>query len=303
MTNNPINQHVIPKCHLKNFVDHNLPKNKGKRVWVFDKKDKVGKDQHIRSTLTSEHFYTIGNDDFSVETSLQQIEDKYSKIFDSKIKNKLPLNMEEHLYLCAFVASMLQRTVPQKENIEHMFDQIIERLSAFEGETGKSSKAKQEWLERKKDAHSFSIIEIVPEMAKILMEMNIAFMCSQTKMSFITSDAPAFLFNSRLQFYPMYSPGLGQKHVELRMPLSPEISVCFSWINNVRGYLGLSKNQVDDWNRMTYGHSHKYFIVNSRKTKRVWFSRIPRDPFFICRVLKHKVLNWYRRRKHVSRNR
>jgi len=300
---NPIDQHIIPKCHLKNFVDHNLPKNKGKRVWVFDKKDKIGRDQHIRSTLTSEHFYTVGDDDFSVETSLQQIEDKYSKVFYSKIKHKLPLSTEEHLYFCAFLASMLQRTVSQKENVEHMFDQILERLDEFEGETGKVSKAKREWLEKKKDAHSFSIIEMVPEMTKILMEMNIAFMCSQSKTCFITSDTPAFLFNSRLQFSPMHSPGLGQKHVELRMPLSTEISVCFSWINNVRGYLGFSKNEVDDWNRMTYGHSHKYFIVNSRNTKKVWFNRMPTDPLFIGRVLKHKVLSWYRRRKYVSRNR
>lgn len=300
---NPIDQHIIPKCHLKNFVDHSLPKNKGKRVWVFDKKDKTGKDQHIRSTLTSEHFYTIGNDDFSVETSLQQIEDRYAKIFDAKISKKLPLDMEEHLYFCAFVASMLQRTVPQRENIEHMFDQIIERLSAFETETGKTSKVKQEWIEKKKDAHSFSIIEMVPEMTKILMEMNIAFMCSQSKTCFITSDAPAFLFNSKLQFYPMYSPGLGQKDVELRMPLSPEISVCFSWINNVRGYLGLDSNQVDDWNRMTYGHSHTHFISNSRKTKKVWFNRMPKDLFFKARVLKHKLLSWNKRRKYVSRSR
>ena len=132
----PINQHIIPECHLKNFVDFSLPQNKGKRVWVFDKNEKIGKDQHIGKTMTSKHFYTIGNDDFSVETSLGQIENKYAKIFDKKIKNKLPLTMEEHLYFCAFVASMLQRTVVQKENIERMFDQIIERLGSFENETG-----------------------------------------------------------------------------------------------------------------------------------------------------------------------
>lgn len=300
---NPVDQHIIPKCHLKNFVDYSLPKNKGKRVWIFNKKDKVGRDQHIRSTLTSEHFYTIGNDDFRVETSLQQIEDKYSKIFDLKISKKLPLNMEEHVFFCAFVASMIQRTVAQRENIGHMFDQIIERLSVIEAETGKVSKAKQEWIEKKKNAHSFSIIQMLPEMTNIMVEMNIAFFCSQTKTPFITSDNPAFLFNSKLQFYPMYSPGLGQKDVEIRMPLSPEIAVCFSWINNVRGYLGFKKDEVDDWNRMTYGHSHEYFISNSPKTKKIWFNSMPRDLFFRGKVMKHKLLSWYRRRKYVSRNR
>jgi hypothetical protein len=181
---NPIDQHIIPKCHLKNFVDPNVPQNFGKCVWVFAKEDKVGKRQNIKSTMTSEHFYTIGNDDFRVETSLQQIEDKYSKIFDSKISKKLPLSMEEHVFFCAFVASMIQRTVAQRENIEHMFDQIIERLSVFEAETGKVSKAKQEWIEKKKDAHSFSIIQMLPEMTNIMVEMNIAFFCSQTKALF-----------------------------------------------------------------------------------------------------------------------
>lgn len=300
---NPIDQHIIPKCHLKNFADPKVPQNFGKCVWLFSKTGKVGKRQNIKSTMTSEHFYTIGNDDFRVETSLQQIEDKYSKIFDSKISKKLPLNMEEHVFFCAFIASMLQRTVAQKENIEHMFDQIIERLSMFETETGKVSKAKQEWVEKKKDAHSFSIIQMLPEMTNIMVEMNIAFFCSESKTSFITSDNPAFLFNSKLQFYPMYSPGLGQKDVEIRMPLSPEIAVCFSWINNVRGYLGFRKDEVDDWNRMTYGHSHEYFISNSPKTKKVWFNRMPNDLFFKGIVIKHKLLSWYKKRRYVSRNR
>lgn len=300
---NPIDQHIIPKSYLKRFIDENVPKNFGKCVWVFDKKEKVGKRRNIKSTLTSEHFYTIGNDDFSVETSLQQIEDKYAKLYDNKIEKKLPLTMEEHLIFCAFVASMLQRTVRQRENIEHMFDQIVDRLGEFEKETGKKSKARQEWLDKRKDAHSFSIIQMLPEMTNILMEMNIAFFCSQSNASFITSDAPAFLFNSRMQFYPMHSPGLGQKHVELRMSLSPEIAVCFSWINNVRGYLGFRKDEVHDWNRMTFGHSHKQFITNSNKTKRVWFSRMPWDPVFILRVLKHKIRSWSHKRKYVSRNR
>jgi hypothetical protein len=144
---------------------------------------------------------------------------------------------------------------------------------------------------------------MLPEMTNIMVEMNIAFFCSQTKTPFITSDNPAFLFNSKLQFYPMYSPGLGQKDVEIRMPLSPEIAVCFSWINNVRGYLGFKKDEVDDWNRMTYGHSHEYFISNSPKTKKIWFNSMPRDLFFRGKVIKHKLLSWYKRRKYVSRNR
>ncbi len=130
---------------------------------------------------------------------------------------------------------------------------------------------------------------MIPHITRILMRMNLAFLCSNRRGSFITSDSPCHLFNSRLQFQRFYGPGLGQKHVEVKMPLSPEISLCFSWVNNLRGYLEIDTDWVHEANRMTFGHSHQYFIANSAKIKRRWFRRFPLDPIFIWRILKNKA--------------
>jgi hypothetical protein len=133
--------------------------------------------------------------------------------------------------------------------------------------------------------------------------MNIAFLCTNNKrVSFITSDSPAYLFNSQLQFQSWLPPAFGQKHVEVRMPLSPEISVCFSWVNNVRGYLVATEDMVHNDNRMVFGHSHEYFITNSEKLNKRWFRRLPLDPVFLVRFLKNKIPMWtaqLRRKYHV----
>lgn len=287
---------------MKQFVDPKIPQNYGPCVWIFEREGKQGKRQHIRSVLTETDVYTF-NGDYSIEKSLAQIESEYASIFDKKIKNKFPLDPQEHIIFCAFVAAMLQRTLKQKEHIENQMDQLIGWAKQLEMVHGAKPKSSIAWEEAKRDAHKLSVVKMVPEITSILAKMNVAFLCSKNKrVSFITSDSPAYLFNSQLQFQWLFAPAFGQKHVEVRMPLSPEISVCFSWINNLRGYLYLSEDMVHDHNRMVYGYSHQYFISNSEKAKRRWFQRMPHDPVFIIRVLRNKVPMWiaqFRRKYHV----
>ncbi|CAN5694095.1 hypothetical protein BH11PAT2_BH11PAT2_04840 [soil metagenome] len=231
--------------------------------------------------------------DYSIEKSLAQLENEYAEIFEKKIKNKLPLSPYEHAVFCGFVAAMFQRTIKQKEHAEGFINQLVDWAKQLETVHGAEPKSSKAWEEAKKDVHKMSVVEMVPEIAKILNKMNVAFFCTKNKhVAFITSDAPAYLFNSRLQFQRQSSPTFGQKHIEVRMPLSPEISVCFSWINNLRGYLVATEDMVHNDNRMTYGHSHRYFIGNSPKVKWRWFRRLPLDPLFMARFLKHKVPMW-----------
>lgn len=299
----PKNQHIIPQCYLKQFVDPNTPAGYEPYVWIFERNTKTGKKKAPKNILAETDFYTLEGGDYSIEKTLAQIESEYSVIFEKKIKNKLPLTPYEHAIFCAFVAAMLQRTLKQKEHIENQMDQMIgwaKQLEMVHGAEPKSSKA---WEEAKKDAHKISVIEMVPEIAKILTKMNIAFLCSKNeRVSFITSDSPAYLFNSHLQFQRWFAPAFGQKHVEVRMPLSPEISACFSWANNLRGYLVATEDMVHNDNRMVYGYSHQYFIGNSEGVKRRWFRRLPLDPVFLVRFLRNKVPMWinqFRRKYHA----
>jgi hypothetical protein len=123
-------------------------------------------------------------------------------------------------------------------------------------------------------------VATLPEMTRILSRMNVAFHCSDGRASFIASDAPAYMFNSKLQFAAsVVGPGLRQKHVGVRMPLSPDTG------------------HGPESNRMTFGHSHEYFIANSSKVKRRWFWRLPLDPVFIWRYLRQRMIAAYRRNR------
>lgn len=289
----PKNQHIIPQCYLKQFVDINTPPGQEPYVWIFERGTKRGKKKAPKNILSETDFYTLkvksGEKDYTIEKTLAQIESDYASVFDKKIKSKISLDDYEHLVLCAFVAAMLQRTLKQKENIEGFFDQMISMTEQMEKVHGVPPKKSLELKKEKEDAHKISVMQMIPHITKILMRMNLAFLCSNRRSSFIASDSPCYLFNSRLQFQRFYGPGLGQKHVEVRMALSPEISLCFSWVNNLRGYLEVDTDMVHESNRMTFGHSHQYFIANSPKIKRRWFRRFPLDPIFIWRILANKA--------------
>src|SRR3989338_6228259 len=158
----PKNQHIIPKCYLKQFVDPKTPSNYGPCVWIFERENRVGKRKNVRSVLTGTDIYTFQGD-YSIEKSLAQLESEYAVIFEKKIKNKIPLGPYEHLVFCAFVAAMLQRTLKQKENIENFMDQVIDHAKQMEIAHGVPPKTSLEWEEQKKDAHKLSVMQMIPE--------------------------------------------------------------------------------------------------------------------------------------------
>ena len=289
----PKNQHIIPQCYLKQFVDSNTPLGQESYVWIFDRGSKKGKKRAPKNILAETDFYTLkiksGEKDYTIEKNLSQLESEYSSVFEKKIKRKIPLDDHDHTVFCAFVAAMLQRTLKEKENIDGFLDQLITMTQEAEKTHGVKPKTSLELKQAKEDAHKLSIVQMIPRITKILFQMNLAFLCTNRRSSFITSDAPCFLFNSRLQWQRFYGPGLSQKYVEVRMPLSPDISVCFSWANNLRGYLEIDTDWIHECNRMVFGYSHEYFIANSPKIKRRWFRRFPLDPIFISRILKNAV--------------
>lgn len=289
----PKNQHIIPQCYLKQFVDPCTPKGYEPYVWIFEREKKKGIKKAPKNILAETDFYTLktrlGGKDYTIEKSLSQIEGEYATVFEQKIKNKIPLNDYERVILCAFVAAMFNRTMKQKENMENFFDQLIEMTEKMEKANGVPPKKSLELKQAKENAYKINVLKMIPHITEILLKINVAFLCSNKQGSFITSDAPCFLFNPRLQWQRFYGPGLMQRDVEVRMPLSPEISVSFSWINNLRGYLKIDTDLIHDCNRMIYGYSHQYFIANSPKIKRRWFRRFPLDPIFMMRILKNRI--------------
>jgi len=292
-TKGPKNQHFVPKCYLSEFVDPNTPVDQEPYVWVFTKDGKNRRKKAPVNLFTENHLYTIkfkGEKDFLIEQNLSKIEGKFANVL-KEIKKKKPLSYHDHAHLCIFIAAQLQRTLRFKKNQEDFIQQLIDhgtQISLAHGVT--DSKQVKEWTEYKKDIHKLQLMESLPFLANILNQMSIAFLCSPniSKYPFISSDDPCVLFNPDLQWQRFYGPGFDQKNVQLTLPLSPEITAMFTWAN-YHGYGLLTGSDVENLNRMTRGHCDKEFISCSPKKKWVWFHRLPLDPVFFLKFLKHKI--------------
>jgi hypothetical protein len=291
----PTKQHYVPQCYLREFAHSTTPAGKEPFVWIFDKHGKNKRRDKVKNVLASNDLYTIkvqGKKNYAIEQTLADLESKYAEVFRTTIKNKQPLSEEQHVILCAFVSAMLQRTLRHKDNLERFYDELIFTAEAFETAHQLPPERSQELKEHKQDAHKLGVFQFLPNITDLLFQMNLAFLCAEKGTRFITSDDPCNLFNPDLQWQKFYGPGLGQRNIEVTLPLSPEIMLCMSW-GNLRGYIIWEQRRVDEANRLIVGNCYKYFISHSPKTKLIWFSKYPKNLSFIVKVFKHKLKDWY----------
>jgi len=289
----PKKQHYVTECYLREFIDPNTPVGYEPYIWRFDKNGKSRRKKSPSNIFARTDLYTIKVTgevkDYTIEMTLSKIESEYANIFQKKIKKKLPLSEYEHIVLCAFVAITLQRTLRQKDNLEQFLGELIDHGEKIAKHHGVKSKNVENLKKYKKNAHKLSILDMLSEIIQLLLRMKVAFLCVDDSGSkFITSDDPCTLFNPKLRWQRFYGPGLGQKDVEVTLPLSPEIMLCLSW-SNFRGYIEIKKSKIEDLNRMIRGHCYKYFISHTPKTKWIWFRKYPLNLFFIIKVLKNRI--------------
>jgi len=291
----PKKQHYVTECYLREFIDPNTPVGYEPYVWIFDKNGKNRRKKSPSNIFTSTDLYTIKvagrAKNYYIEMTLSKIESEYANVFQKKIKKKLPLSEYEHIILCIFVATTLQRTLRQKDNLEQFLDELINHGEIIAKHHGVVSKNVENLREYKKNAHKISILSMLSEITQLLSRMSVAFLCVDASGSkFITSDDPCTLFNPELQWQRFYGPGLGQDKVEVHLPLSPEIMLCLSWAN-FRGYIEIKKSKIEDSNRMTRANCYKYLISHTPKTKWIWLRKYPLNLFFIIKVLKYRIRN------------
>lgn len=289
--NKPTKQHYVPQCYLREFVDPKTPKNQEPYVWFFNRGDRKGRKKAPSNLFTETDLYTLnlkaGGKDYFIEETLSRLEGKYAEIFRTKIKNHIPISVEEHVYLCAFTSVMLQRTLRHRDSLNRFFDELIGHTEAMEREHSIEPKESEKLKKYRENSHSLGVIQTLPDITELLMKMGIAFLCAPNGVKFLTSDDPCNLFNPDLQWQRFYGPGLAQKNVQVTLPLSTKICLCLSW-TNLRGYIQLNKDRAEEINRMIVGHCYQYFVSSSSKTQRTWFRKYPLDFFFILKILRHK---------------
>jgi hypothetical protein len=278
-------QHYVPQFYLREFIDPNTPSGQEPYVWVFSKDGKTKQRRAPKNILWETDLYTFdfeGAKHYELEKALSKIESEFAQVVRKKIKLRCPLTDQEHETLCRFVATMLQRTVRQKDNQENFYDQVVAQVERLEAHHGSSESTSAKLRAEKKDIHKVGILGMLSEIPRLLRQMNLAFLCTDgISARFITSDDPVTLFNPELQWQRFYGPGLAQSGVELTMPVSTEIALCMTW-SSLRGYIQIPRWRVEELNRFTRGHCYEHFIAHSPKKRFVWFSRFPlHDPVFM----------------------
>jgi len=297
-------QHYVPQFYLREFVDPNTPPGQEPYVWLFTKNGKSVERRAPKNIFWKTDLYTIdvnGEKLYDIEKELSTIETAYADIVRKKIKARLPLTALEHVTLCRFVATMIQRTIRQKDNQENFYDRLAAQAASLDPNRGSDGSLVEQLQAAKKDAHKVSVLAMLSEIPELLERMNLAFLCTDgTSARFITSDDPVTLFNPDLQWQRFYGPGLAQSGIELTMPVSPEIAICMTW-SNLRGYIQIPKWRAEEMNRFTRGHCYEQFVSNSPKKKLRWFSRVPLDsPWFMLSFFRryiHTRLQQFKSRK------
>jgi hypothetical protein len=310
--NHPKGQHFVPNnSYLSEFTNPNTPVNFEPYVWVFKKGSRIGIKRAPSNILKETELYTLhlrtGEKNYTIEETLSKIENEFAKIFRKKIKNHKPLSEEEHIYLCAFVSTMLQRTLRHRDNLLNFIDQLIEHSESAELQYAIEPKESTSLKEYKKNMFQNGIVQTLPDTTKLLLNMGLAFLCAEGNAKFITSDDPCNLFNPDLQWQKFYSPGLAQKNTQITLPLSPEIMLCMSW-SNLRGYIKWKNKDVHESNRLIAGHCYKEFISSSSYVKKLWLRSYPNDAFFVLKILSHKfnlyikkIKIWLKYKHYVSK--
>lgn len=209
-----------------------------------------------------------------------------------KISNTLPLDNRERAELCTFVAAMSIRTKCQQQNFRTQYSEVHDMVVDMEKFHNAPPKTSLETQVLRDYAHQITISKMLKMIPQILYRMNMAFFISHDDIGFITSDHPCVWFNPEAyKWPPLYRhPGLGQKHIEVTLPLTPKYLLYGSW-NNITGYHNCPINLTDELNRRTRGYCNEYFICRRNQTKPIWFDEgeIPDDAWEKQRDKKKKL--------------
>lgn len=294
-------QHFIPRSYLKAWCDPNTPPKQEPYVWQFSKDGETVKKKAPDNIFYETDMYTIsaadGGRDLVLEHGLSGLESQFVNLRENKLKHHKPLDQQEHLALCTFVAAMDARTKARREHtskewgkVQELIDNMHERAKTFTPEeweqvnqrakfdkilAGNSPSMSEEEV-RKIVAKPMQEMlgSIITALTPLLLMMDLVIVETNQSPGFITSDNPCIWFDPEAYKRPpiFQVPALMFESTEIRLPLSPQQMLIFKReFKALRGYEQVTDSAVDELNRITRFSAHEFFIVNSNEKKSVWF--------------------------------
>jgi len=288
-------QHYIPQSYLKSWCDPDKPEGYDEYVWMFSYDGESVKRKSPKNIFYETDMYTItdekGNRILDIEHGLSGLEGKFALIREKKLSSLLKPSLEERNYILLFVAAMHNRTVAVKEHLTSEWGKVVELgnlvKQSYENGTPEQRKALESVGSLNNDEPSFTLDEVekfhnepmqtimIPRIIaefNLYTKMHLSILNTNDEVGFITSDNPCVWFDpeafKRPPFYQ--SVGLGNKNVEVTLPISPKQAILISH-TPLPLYLNVDMRTVDSINRKTRFQADKYYVVNKHYKKDYWF--------------------------------
>jgi hypothetical protein len=285
-------QHWVPSSYLEVWCDPGHPPKYTPYVWRFPKDGGGGQCKAPQKIFAEVDFYTIhlpdGQRDLSLEHGLGKLEEKFCQIRRARIDNREPLNTEEKVWFCGFVAAMHFRTRAQRnafrqqwghavgvaEDAQQALDAMTpEQLQQYRpprcvGETRGPSLTINDVKKLADQPIQSMLPTIIEEDLRVLARMNLVIFTTEDDIGFITSDHPCVWFDPNRGRRP---PMLESRTIEVFMPVSPNSLALLCW-EELPNYKEMSLREVDNANRFQQMACDEYFVVRRNATKPVWFT-------------------------------
>lgn len=290
------NQHWIPKVYLKSWID---PDFKGKVVHRYNVDGAYRDYRPISRIFSEDDLYTIlradGTRDLATEDGFQRLETDFDRA-----RRTLELNREftadRQVTLMVFIAAMRNRSPDSRDHWQAFLDRVTAVGEDMERAMQNASQAKRRAMARttmlKGDGEGMSLVEWktaaaepfgawlpghVGAEARHLERMPLLIIEAPTGSFFITSDNPVTWWDTEPR--PDGVPrrlGLGYKHLEVTMPLSPHLCALLSHDGN-EGRATVSQECVDHINLRTLSHCDRFFLSSSPNLCVDWYGEpLPR---------------------------
>jgi len=214
-----------------------------------------------------------GSRDLSVENTLGQIETDFQPILMA-IRRRQNLTPLQRTKLAIFTAAMMGRSKKQGDQwlgqwLEHV-EKVKRMEEMFEVTEPSLSQKLEQGLE---NSHAELVINTIKAAAPVLSGMTLTILTTNDSDGFITSDAPAVMYNPKAHRLPPFyrSPGLLQPDVEVSLPLSPQELALYCHQPLRYLYTPISNDVLDEVNRTTYFFAQEEFISRKGNTNEKWF--------------------------------
>lgn len=279
--------HVNPRFYLRKFQ---IPDEEG-FIWRYDNRSGDAKKLAIDKVAVQTDYYSFVNDDDlrdteTIEDFLANVEGVTAPIF-AKVLTGEELSEDERMTFAYFVGiSWLRAPATRRQTAEAMAAMVrtISRASAMDGERFRDSYRRMEEhnCTDEKDRLSDSGIEEIrefmladeyginiaqevtllqlghlPEVAKIIFQMQWSFVLAPEGFRFITSDSPVVREIPPEQYHPMMGPGLMNPSIVVSFPCSPHLCWLGAW-KEMPASAVISKEGAKAVNRLRAVHAERY---------------------------------------------